>query len=151
MIFSLYRQISHLLAPFLWFSVSIRQKSLIWPFTNPKDGLKWNLRLIPSDSISGIQGYKYWATNYRRFVLKEFYSFHRNFNVQICKRSTTKLNHSCILLFTFFNLCLHFSFQYLYTHFYHRWAAEIKVLRIFDSSLSPWYTVTAHTLDSWSK
>ena len=49
------------------------------------------------------------------------------------------------LLFTFFNLCLHFS---ILVHTFllfrsHRGAAEIiQVLRILASSLNPWYTDT---------
>ena len=34
-----------------------------------------------SDSIAGIRGYKYLRTNYRRFVLQEFYSFDRKGDV----------------------------------------------------------------------
>ena len=40
---------------------------------------------LSSDSIAGIQRYKYWPTNYRRFVLQECYSFDRKFKVQILK------------------------------------------------------------------
>ena len=53
---------------------------------NPVEILRlMGLRVKSSDSISGIQGYEYWPTNYRRFVLQEFYSFDLNFNLQIRK------------------------------------------------------------------
>ena len=49
---------------------------------------KWqrcHYQVQPSDSIAGIRGYKCWTTNYRRFVLQEFYAFDRKFKLQICK------------------------------------------------------------------
>ena len=42
-------------------------------------------QVFTSDSIAGIRLYKYWPTNYRRFLLQEFYSFDRKFKVKIRK------------------------------------------------------------------
>ena len=88
-------------------------------FFNSSTTKVW-IQVLPSDSISGIEEYEYWPTNYRRFVLQEFYSFDRNFNVQIRKLSKnfTKLNHLTYLVV--------YILQYLYTHYFFDLTEEYK-------------------------
>ena len=97
-------------------------------FFNSSTTKVW-IQVLPSDSISGIEEYEYWPTNYRRFVLQEFYSFDRNFNVQIRKLSKNfkKLNHlSYFVVYIFQSLFTFSIFVHTFLLFRsHRGAAQI--------------------------
>ena len=50
--------------------------------------------VLRSNSIAGIRRYKYWPTNYRRFVLQEFYSFDRKLKYRYANKVQTAHSHN---------------------------------------------------------